>query len=185
MSRIGKKPVSVPKAVKVSHDQASRTVRVEGPKGKLAFEYHPVVAVQWNEGEREFACSIPESRQEEGQARAHWGTTRSRLQGLVEGVTTGFSKKLEVNGVGWNARLQGRNLVLSVGYCNAITLAIPMGLECAVEGNVITVSGPDKQQVGAFASRIRSTRKPEPYNGKGIKYTDETIIRKQGKAFGS
>ncbi len=185
MSRIGKKPVAVPAAVKVNHDHASRTVRVEGPKGKLSFEYHPVVSVEWNEGDREFACSIPESKMAEGQARAHWGTTRSRLQGLVEGVTSGFVKKLEVNGVGWNAKLQGRNLLLNVGYCNTITLAIPMGLDCTVEGSVITVAGPDKQQVGAFASRIRSTRKPEPYNGKGIKYSDETIIRKQGKAFGS
>lgn len=185
MSRIGKKPVSVPAGVKVSHDPKARLVQVEGPKGKLGYEYHPTVQVAWEEPSRQFSCTVLEEQLDEGKVRAHWGTTRARLDVLIEGVTKGFQRKLEVVGVGWNARLQGRNLQLNVGYCNAILLTVPAGLDCTVENNAITISGCDKQQVGQFAALVRSKRKPEPYNGKGIKYSDEVIIRKQGKAFGS
>jgi large subunit ribosomal protein L6 len=183
MSRIGKKPVEIPAGVKVSHDAAARTVAVEGPKGKMTYTYHPVVSVEVADGR--VACSIPQARMGDGPSKALWGTTRSRLQGMVTGVTKGFSERLEVVGVGWNARLQGRSLVLSVGYCNPRTLPIPQGIDCTVENNIINVSGYDKQAVGQFASVIRDQRRPEPYNGKGVKYVGETIIRKQGKAFGA
>jgi large subunit ribosomal protein L6 len=97
----------------------------------------------------------------------------------------GFSKKLEINGVGWNAKPQGKQLQLNVGYCHPVNMAPPRACEFVIEGNAITVSGPDKQAVGQFAAEIRSKRPPEPYNGKGIKYVDEIIIRKQGKVFGA
>jgi len=185
MSRIGKKPVAVPSGVKVDHDPSSRTVSVEGPKGRMSYSYRPEIDVAWEEGENQLVCTIPEKKSEDRQVRAHWGTTRSRIQGMVTGVTEGFTKKLEVIGVGWNARVQGNNLQLNVGYCHPIDMPIPVGVECTVEGNVITVSGYDKQVVGQFASVIRQQRLPEPYNGKGIKYVEEIIIRKQGKAFGA
>lgn len=185
MSRIGKKPVTVPAGVKVNHDPASRTVGVEGPKGSISYTYVPQVSVEWNEAERQIVCSISPERVAEGQAKAHWGTTRSRIQGMVTGVTEGFTRRLEINGVGWNAKSQGRSLQLNVGYNQPVDLPVPKGVECEVAGDIITVSGFEKQSVGQFAADIRKTRPPEPYNGKGIKYVDEVIIRKQGKAFGA
>lgn len=185
MSRMGKKPIAVPAGVKVNHDRAKRTVQVEGPKGRLEYVYHPEVTVEWDEGERAISCAIPENRSRDGELNAHWGTTRSRLQNMVEGVSQGFTKKLEIHGVGWNAKVMGKNLQLNVGYCNPIELAIPEGVTCTVEGNTVTITGYDKHAVGQFAALARSKREPEPYNAKGIKYSDEIIIRKQGKAFGS
>jgi large subunit ribosomal protein L6 len=185
MSRIGKKLISVPTAVKVRHDAPARTVHVEGPKGKLAFSYRPEVTVSVDAA-KGISCTIPETAMEDGVSRALWGTTRARIQTMIDGVTTGYSKALEVVGVGWNAKIQGKKLVLSVGYCDAIELPVPDNVAVAVEaGTKIALSGPDKQSVGQFAAEIRSQRPPEPYNGKGIKYADEVIARKQGKAFGS
>jgi large subunit ribosomal protein L6 len=104
---------------------------------------------------------------------------------MIEGVTKGYEKKLEIVGVGWSARVAGKKLSLTLGFANTIELAIPAGVNVNINGTLVELSGPDKQAVGAFASQIRSQRKPEPYNGKGVKYTDEVIQRKQGKAFGS
>ncbi len=185
MSRIGKKPITVPAAVKVNLDPKSNTISVDGPKGKLAYEYRPEVSVAWDEGEKKIVCTIPEAQMKLGQMRAYWGTVRSRIQNLVTGVTEGYSKKLEIIGVGWNAKPMGKNLQLNVGYCHPVDMVPPPSVEIGIEGQMITVSGPDKQAVGQFAAEIRSKRPPEPYNGKGIKYTDEHIIRKQGKVFGS
>jgi large subunit ribosomal protein L6 len=185
MSRIGKKPISVPSGVKVSLDPKALTIQVEGPKGKLSYVYRPEVAVSWDEGEKAITCSIPEEKMSIRQMRAYWGTVRSRIQNMITGVTTGFSKKLEINGVGWNAKAQGKQLQLNVGYCHPVNMTPPQSVEFVIEGNAITVSGPDKQAVGQFAAEIRSKRPPEPYNGKGIKYVDEIIIRKQGKVFGA
>ncbi|MHC4991182.1 MAG: 50S ribosomal protein L6 [Planctomycetota bacterium] len=185
MSRIGKKPISVPAGVKVSLDPKRRSVDVDGPKGKLSFTYRPEITVTWEEGEKRIVCSVPEDQMENRALRAHWGTTRSRIQNLVTGVTDGYTKKLEIVGVGWNAKPQGKKIQLNVGYCLPIELAPPAGVEYVIENNVITISGADKQAVGQFAAEIRSKRKPEPYNGKGIKYTDEVITRKQGKVFGA
>lgn len=185
MSRIGKKPISVPAGVKVQHDRAGRSVQVEGPKGKLAFIYRPEVSVEVEDDGRQISCTVPADQVEMGNAKAFWGTTRARIQNMIVGVTEGYTRKLEIVGVGWNAKLQGMNLTLSVGYCNPIVMPVPQGLTCTVEGQIVTISGHDKQLVGRFAADIRSKRKPEPYNGKGIKYVGEVIIRKQGKAFGS
>jgi large subunit ribosomal protein L6 len=120
-----------------------------------------------------------------GQNRAYWGLTRALIANMIVGVTTGYSKKLEVVGVGWGAKLQGQALQLNLGYTNPVHKPVPAGIEIVVEGPMITVTGTDKQAVGQFAAQLRAARKPEPYNGKGIKYVNEVIIRKQGKVFGS
>ena len=185
MSRIGKKPIQVPGNVKVNLDATSRTINVEGPKGKLSLVHRPEVNVAWEQSEKRIVCSIPKEKEEVKQVRAYWGLTRANIANLIKGVTDGYVEKLEVNGVGWNAKLQGQNVVLNLGYCNPITVKIPSGVQVAVEGNVVTISGPHKQLVGQLAAEIRSKRTPEPYNAKGVKYADEVIIRKQGKAVGT
>jgi large subunit ribosomal protein L6 len=185
MSRIGKKPIQVPGNVKVSVDPASRTVAVEGPKGKLSLVYRPEVTVAWDQSEKKITVSIPKEKEFVKQVRAFWGLTRANIANLIQGVTDGYTEKLEVNGVGWNAKLQGQTVVLNLGYCNPITVKIPMGITVTVEGNVVTISGTSKQLVGQVAAEIRSKRTPEPYNAKGVKYMDEVIIRKQGKAVGT
>lgn len=185
MSRIGKQPIAVPAAVKVNLDPATRTITVEGPKGRLSFTYRPEVNVTWNQNEKSITCSIDESQMENKVARALWGTTRAQIRNMVVGVTEGYTKRLEVIGVGWGPKMAGRNLQLNLGFANAITMTPPPGVEFAVEGNAIVVSGPDKAAVGEFAAEIRAKRPPEPYNGKGIKYADEVIQRKQGKVFGA
>jgi len=185
MSRIGKQPVTVPAGVKVNLDPKARVINIEGPKGKLSFAYKPEVIVTWNQGENAIKCSIGASQTENKEARALWGTTRAQIQCMVIGVTQGYSKKLEVVGVGWNAKPSGKNLQLNVGYADPVIVSPPMGVAFVIEGNVVTVSGSDKAAVGEFAAGIRMKRPPEPYNGKGIKYSDEVIQRKQGKVFGA
>jgi len=184
MSRIGKKAVSVPGNVKVAVDPSKRSVRIEGPKGTMDYTHHRVVDVSWNEDEKSIDVSIPEKRAGEKMVRAQWGTTRARIQNMITGVTDGFERKIEIIGVGWNAQAQGKTLRLNIGYCHPIDMTPPDGVEFKVEGPVVTISGADKQAVGQFAADCRSKRKPEPYNGKGIKYKDEILIRKEGKAFG-
>ena len=185
MSRIGKKPVSVPSGVRVTIDPQSRTVSVEGPKGKLSMTHRPEVAVTWEEGENRVICSIPAEQLRTGQLRAYWGLTRALVNNMIIGVTEGYTKKLEIIGVGWGAKLQGKQLELNVGYCQPRVMPVPDNIDLVVDKGLITVSGSDKQAVGQFAARVRKHRPPEPYNGKGIKYSDEIIIRKQGKVFGS
>jgi large subunit ribosomal protein L6 len=185
MSRIGKQPVTVPSGVKVNLDPKTRTIHIEGAKGKLAFTWKPEVKVAWNQNENRIVCTIDESDSENKVARALWGTTRARIQSMIEGVTKGYSKKLEVVGVGWNAKPAGKNLQLNVGYADPVTMSPPQGVQFVIEGNAVTVSGPSAELVGQFAAEIRSMRPPEPYNGKGIKYSDEVIQRKQGKVFGA
>ena len=186
MSRIGKKPVSVPAGVKVAINPAQRKLDISGPKGSLSLNYRPEVSVTWAESEKRIVCSIPDEAMEDGQMRAYWGMTRALIDNMIEGVVKGYDRKLEVVGVGWQAKLQGKNLVLTVGYADPITMEVPAGLKVEVnQGVQIAISGPDKQLVGQFAAAIRAKRKPEPYNGKGIKYSDEVIQKKQGKAFGS
>ena len=185
MSRIGKKPIAVPAGVKVSLDPKARSITAEGPKGKLSYVYRPEVTVTWDESEKRITCTIPAAQMKLGEIRAYWGTVRARIGNMITGVTDGYQKQLEVIGVGWNAKPQGKTLQLNVGYCHPVELTPPAGVEFAIAGPVITISGADKQAVGQFAAVIRSKRPPEPYNGKGIKYTGEQIIRKQGKVFGS
>ncbi len=183
MSRIGKKPVEVPKGVKVSI--SGQTISVEGPKGTLSYEHRPEVAVAWNEDEKAVTVTIDESMMKSRTVRAYWGTTRALIANMIEGVTKGYEKKMEVVGVGWTAAVSGQNLDLKVGYANTIRMSIPQGLSVNVEKQLVTITGADKQAVGAFAADMRAKRKPEPYNGKGIKYADEVIKKKQGKQFGA
>lgn len=184
MSRIGKKPVTVPSSVSVDLNESARSINVSGPKGKLSYEWHSTIDVA--QGDDGIVCSIGKSSAENRTARAHWGTTRSRIQNMVTGVTEGYTKRLKIVGVGWNAKDQGKQLRLNVGYCHPIDLTPPDGVEFAIEKNgEVTISGSDKHQVGQFAATIRDQRRPEPYNGKGIMYDDEIIIRKQGKIFGA
>jgi large subunit ribosomal protein L6 len=185
MSRIGKKPITVPANVKVNLDPARRTITIDGPKGKLSYQWRPEVAIAWNEDEKQIVCSIPEEQMTNRAMRAFWGTDRARIQNMITGSLEGYSKKLEIIGVGWNAQQQGNTLRLNIGYCHPVDLTPPASVEFKVEGPVVTISGPDKQSVGQFAAVVRSKRPPEPYNGKGIKYSDEIITRKQGKVFGA
>jgi large subunit ribosomal protein L6 len=171
--------------VRVTIDTQSRTVAVEGPKGKLSMTYRPEVSVTWDEGENRVVCTITPEQMKVGQNRAYWGLTRALIANLIVGVTEGYTKRLEVVGVGWGAKMQGKTLQLNVGYSDPVMKPVPAGLDVAVEGQFINISGIDKQAVGQFAAEARKARPPEPYNGKGIKYIDEVIIRKQGKVFGS
>ena len=188
MSRIGKKPIIVPGNCKVAVNPTTREVAITGPKGDtLKVAYRPEISVAWNEKDRQIVCSTDMAKLEEGNRRAFWGTTRANINNCIKGVTDGYSEKLEVIGVGYSVKIVGKNVDLKLGYANTISLAIPQGVkvEVATEGGIfVTVSGSDRQRVGEFAAAIRSKRKPEPYNGKGIKYAGENIIRKQGKATG-
>jgi large subunit ribosomal protein L6 len=176
MSRIGKKPVPVG-AAKVS--VADRLIKVEGPKGKLEINVHPLISVKL-EG-KDLVVTRPD---DEKQSKALHGLTRALLANMVEGVTNGYKKTLEIQGVGYKAEQKGKNIVLSVGYANTISLPIPLGVAVQLEGtNKIHVSGPDKQAVGQFASELRRVRKPEPYKGKGLRYEGEKVKIKPGKAF--
>jgi len=185
MSRIGKKPITVPSGVTVKLDPKTRAIDVEGPKGKLSYVHRPEVSVKWDESEKRIECSIPAAAMTSGQMRAYWGTVRACIQNMITGVTEGYQKKLEIIGVGWNAKPQGKVLQLNVGYCHPVDMTPPDGVEFGVEGQIVTIRGCDKVAVGQFAADIRSKRPPEPYNGKGVKYFGETIIRKQGKVFGA
>lgn len=183
MSRIARKPVMIPSGVKVAVNASARTVSLEGPKGKLSLKYRPEVGVKVEGSQVE--VTMDPKLVDVGGNRAFWGTTRALIATGIEGVLKGYERKLEIIGVGWGARVQGKKLVLTVGFANTLDVAIPDGVKVEVNQTMVTVSGPDKQAVGEFAAKCRAKRKPEPYNGKGIKYVDEVIQRKQGKAFGS
>src|SRR5262245_17283241 len=142
MSRIGKKPIIVPAGVRVTIDQKSRKVNVEGPKGKLSMVHRPEVTVSWHEGETRILCTVAPDQADEGQIRAYWGLTRSLIGNMIIGVTKGYQKKLEVVGVGWGPKLMAKVLQLNVGYSHPVDLPIPEGVQVAVEGAIITVSGP-------------------------------------------
>jgi large subunit ribosomal protein L6 len=178
MSRIGKKPVAVPDNVKVA--VSGQNVVVESGKNKLTFAFKPQVKVRFDAPTKSV---IVERTGDDKTAKALHGTTRATIANMVKGVSQGFAKELEVVGVGWTVALQGGNVVLNVGYANPRVVAVPALVKVEVTQNRIKISGPDKQAVGELAAVIRSQRPPEPYNGKGIKYSDEHIIRKQGKAF--
>lgn len=177
MSRIGKNPVVIPNGVTVSLTDG--TLIVKGPKGELSMEVNKLVNVEVTETEV-IVTRNSEAREE----RAAHGLVRSLIQNMVTGVTEGFTKKLEINGVGYRAKVQGQQLVLSLGYSHPINYDIPQGIDIKMDedkNNIIIVSGIDKQQVGQVAAEIRGFRKPEPYKGKGVKYLDEHIRRKAGK----
>lgn len=178
MSRLGKKPVPVPSGVTVQ--VSGRTVNVKGPKGDLALDHHQSIDVKV-----EGAEILVEPRGQDRLARAMHGTTRQLIKNMVVGVSSGFEKKLDIVGVGYNAKVQGKDLVLNIGFCHPVNLTIPAGLDVKCPNNTqISIAGSDKQSVGQFAANIRRVRPPEPYKGKGIKYIDEIIRRKQAKSFG-
>ena len=177
MSRVGQNPVNIPDGVEVSIVDGELTAK--GKLGTQSVPLLPVVEVAVEDGQVNVKPVNDGKR-----ARTMWGTTRSLVNNAVLGVSEGFTKKLEVNGVGYRAQVQGKKINLQLGFSHDISYEVPEGIKVEVEGdrgNVIAISGPDKQVVGQVASEIRSFRKPEPYKGKGVKYVDEQILRKEGK----
>jgi large subunit ribosomal protein L6 len=175
MSRVGKKPVAVPSGVTANVD--GQTVRMKGAKGELSFVVPEEVLVAMDNG----AVTV-DPRDESKTARAKWGMSRAQVQNLVDGVTKGFEKRLEINGVGYRAQIAGKVLKLSLGYSHDVDYEIPAGVTItAPKPTEIVVAGIDKQKVGQVAAEIREFRGPEPYKGKGVKYAGEFIFRKEGK----
>lgn len=190
MSRIGKKPVILPAGVTAELNGAVLTVK--GPKGTLTQEVHPKALITMNTAEGANEVIVDVAKKEDKREKALWGLFRSLVQNMVDGVNTGYTKQLDVVGVGFKAEVRGTTLVLNLGFSHPIDFEIPAGVEVKVEKDpakvtilqyqtTITLTGIDKQLVGQVAANIRELKKPEPYKGKGIKYSDETIIRKAGK----
>jgi large subunit ribosomal protein L6 len=175
MSRVGKKPVAVPSGVTATID--GQTVKVKGTKGELSFVVPEEVSVALENG-----AVVVNPRDESKEARALWGTSRAQVANLVEGVTKGFEKRLEINGVGYKAAVAGKVLKLSLGYSHDVDYEIPAGITITTpKPTEVLVAGIDKQRVGQTAAEIREFRGPEPYKGKGVKYANEFIFRKEGK----
>lgn len=175
MSRIGKKPIEIPKGVEVKI--GSDAVQVKGPKGSLATPVHPKVSYRIEDN-----TVVVEAADETRMARAQHGLRRTLLANCIQGVTKGFQKALEVIGVGYKVSVQGKKVVLTVGYSHPVEYPLPAGIDAVAEGNKLTISGIDRQLVGEVAAQLRRVRPPEPYKGKGIKYADEHIRRKAGKS---
>jgi len=190
MSRIGKKPVDIPGGVKVG--QKGRCIKVSGPLGELQMDCHPRIKVKIDDTEGKIL--VENKRSQDRQNRQLHGTMRALIANMVIGVSKGFEKKMEIYGTGYNLKEQGGKLVFQVGFCHPVELVIPKGIKVnidvgATRGNDVparfTVSGIDKCLLGQFAADIRKIRPPEPYKGKGIRYADEHVRRKVGKAFAS
>ena len=179
MSRVGKKPIDIPQGVEVKINvlETGIQINVKGPKGSLEFILPKGVTIEEKDNQIIFTVQNPES----GSDKALWGLTRSLVNNAVVGVTEGFSKELEINGVGFKVALEGKKLVLNVGFSHQVNYPIPETVTAEVEKNIIKLSSIDKQLLGQVAAEIRSIKKPEPYKGKGIKYVDEQIRRKAGK----
>lgn len=176
MSRIGKQPIVIPNGVTVTVDGSQ--VAVVGPKGKLSLAVHPLVHVATEGSQLTVAVSDVEDRQQ----RSLWGLSRTLLNNMVQGVTVGFSKKLELVGVGYKVAVAGRKITMSLGFSHPVEINLPEGVTAEAEKTTLTLSGIDKQMVGEIAAQIRRLRKPEPYKGKGIRYVGEVVRRKAGKA---
>ena len=175
MSRIGKKPVTVPGGVTAQVD--GQEVKIKGPKGELSHVLVDDIIAKLDKGEIEIAM-----REDTKNARAMWGMSRTMVANLIAGVTEGFTKRLEITGVGYRAALQGQNLQLQLGYSHDVVYPIPAGIQVVCpRPTEIIITGIDKQKVGQVAAEIRRYRPPEPYKGKGIKYAGEFILRKEGK----
>jgi large subunit ribosomal protein L6 len=175
MSRIGKKPVVIPAGVTI--ELAPNLLKAKGPKGELSLPIHPKVNVEQKDSE----IIVSVKREDNKQERALWGLYRALIANTISGVVDGFTKVLEINGVGYKAVVAGKKVTLSLGYSHPIEMEAPEGIDIKVEKNILTITGIDKQAVGQFAAVIREQRPPEPYKGKGIKYSDEIIRRKAGK----
>jgi large subunit ribosomal protein L6 len=181
MSRIGKQPVGIPSGVKVQ--VADGKVKVEGPKGKLELVHHPAMTVKLDDKTKAIVVTRPDN---ERLNRSLHGLTRSLIANMVEGVTKGYEKKLKIEGIGYQARMDKKALVLTVGYANAVSMVPPAGVTVELtDPTSIVIKGADKQAVGQFAAEVRKVRKPEPYKGKGIRYENEQVRRKEGKSFAS
>lgn len=179
MSRVGKQPIKVPSGVKVEVKDSA--IRVEGPKGKLTYKIPQGVSVKLDAGQ----LAIENNNSAEN-SRALHGLVRTLVHNMVHGVSQGFSRELEIVGVGYRAQTKGNVLNLTLGYSHPIDYKLPEGVQAKVDGNTkVTISGADKMLVGLVAAKIRSFKEPEPYQGKGVRYANETIIRKQGKAAGA
>lgn len=175
MSRIGRMPIAVPAGVTVEIAEGNK-VTVKGPKGTLSRVLVPEMTIELKDGE--VVVTRPNDLK---RMKSLHGLTRTLIRNMVVGVTEGYTKKLEVNGVGYRAAKAGKKLTLNLGYSHPVEMEDPEGIETKVEGNIITVTGINKEQVGQYAAEIREKRPPEPYKGKGIKYSDEVIRRKVGK----
>lgn len=175
MSRIGKIPVPIPSGVTLTIKD--RLVEAKGPKGTESFRHHEQINVELKDGE----VHVTRPGEERIHRSLH-GLTRTLVANLVEGVTNGYTRQLEINGVGYRANVEGPKLVLNLGYASPIDYVYPKGIQISVENNQVKVEGTNKKTVGEVAAKIRSFRKPEPYNGKGVKYLEEVIVRKAGKA---
>lgn len=175
MSRIGKQIITIPAGVTVKVDQG--TVRVSGPKGELVRPFNSLVSIIVEGNEVRVTVANPEEKSE----RSLWGTWGAHLNNMITGVTTGFTKDLEINGVGYRVAMQGTDLKLEVGYSHPVIFKIPATVKASVEKNTIKLTGFDKELLGTLAAKLRAVRKPEPYKGKGIKYATEIVRRKAGK----
>ena len=175
MSRVGSSAITIPADVTLSNDGG--VIVVKGKNGELSTLLHSDVELSFADN----VATLKPAR-DTRQAKALWGTMRSNLHNMVVGVTEGFTRKLEINGVGYRAAMQGNKLVLSLGFSHPVEMEVPAGLKVAVENNTsVTITGADKQLLGQFASEVRAKRPPEPFKGKGVKYADEYIVRKEGK----
>ncbi len=174
MSRIGKKPISISEGVEVKIE--GQNVIVKGPKGELQKEVRPEIKVEIKENE-----ILVSPGKETKKTNAFWGLTRTLIFNMIKGVTEGYEKKLEIQGVGYKANLEGEDLVLQVGFSHPVKMDKVEGIKFEVEKNIITISGIDKELVGQVAAKIRKVRPPEPYKGKGIRYVGEEVRRKAGK----
>lgn len=178
MSRVGKKPIDVPAGLKVAIQ--GRTITVAKDKKSLEYTFEPDVAAEWDEAARRITVT---RKGDESRRRALHGLTRALIQNMVTGVSVGFAKKMQIVGVGYNIKMQGSKIMLSVGYNAPVEMEIPTGLEVAIENPTnFIIKGFDKHLLGQFAAEVRSIRPPEPYKGKGIRYIDEYVRRKVGKA---
>ena len=174
MSRIGKKPIEIPKGVEVKIED--NVVIVKGPKGELQKKIRPEIKVEIKENE-----ILVSPEKETKKTNAFWGLTRTLISNIIKGVTEGYEKKLEIQGVGYKANLEGEDLVLQVGFSHSVKIDKVGGIKFEVEKNIIAISGIDKELVGQVAAKIRKVRPPEPYKGKGIRYVGEEVRRKAGK----
>ena len=185
MSRIGKQPIKVSQGTEIKIE--GDTIKVKGSKGELSFDLPLEIKVEMKEDNILISPKNREAEQKESagkktnEASALWGLTRALIFNMVKGVTEGFEKKLEIQGVGYKASMQGNKLVMQLGFSHPIEMETPEGIELKVEKNIIIVSGIDKQKVGQTAAKIRDFKKPEPYKGKGIRYEGEKVRRKAGK----
>jgi large subunit ribosomal protein L6 len=182
MSRIGRKPLEIPKGVQVSI--SGDTISTKGPKGTLSLKRHKDIEVKQTKDDDKKDVIVFERKGDEGSVRAAHGLMRALVGNMLTGVTTGFTRQLEINGVGYKAEIKGPKIVLSLGYSHPIEYTLPEGISAKVDKNMLILSGIDRQALGAATAEIRSFRPPEPYKGKGIKYIEETIIRKAGKTAG-